>query len=630
VRGSIVVLSRAMPRNRQHVLLLALALATTGCRACKDDHPYVPYSIDEASTPSDTPLDASAAAQDPDAGSFHAREAVLAPKDAARWTIDGQDLVAPADHVFALGLSGDFDGDGAIDVAALVTPTSPDPDAGPHASELVLYRGTRGGPLAGPQTIASPPPFGFSATCVAKNRLAQVGRHTLLVETGATCSAPETASRAIAAIVIGTEAKTHFRATLVDPPDAPLLTLDVDAADRDGDGLDDVALRVTLEGGAPPFEPGPRVGVTVRWFDRSAGMSRDPDEPDASLRALASSAAMRAAKAKDAPAVPRFVEQVRALYRALCVEGGSPRVVDLLDAHALSCGASKGLEEAGLAEVRAYAVSGDAMRAIAALDRAQLPPATHTSTRTADAQGWVTQLAPVLAAPTVLRAAGAVPQIERGRAPAWGALAFESNGKLLVRTAAGVVRLDPVQGDEAGADYVGAWRAGVVSPDGAYRWIEAYDACDGVALHATFAPTANGDPRDVALPIAPPLGAKCTRGARGEPASITPIAWGTRGLEAIVAGEPILLSPDLVRATPSLAPLDQPTTLGAPRSPNGHVLVTPTSLGLLVHGARSRLFRAPELEGGYLDVRDCAVSDDAARVACVRGGRAFVGIWAPE
>jgi hypothetical protein len=58
--------------------------------------------------------------------------------------------------------------------------------------------------------------------------------------------------------------------------------------------------------------------------------------------------------------------------------------------------------------------------------------------------------------------------------------------------------------------------------------------------------------------------------------------------------------------------------------------VTPTSLGLLVHGARSRLFRAPELEGGYLDVRDCAVSDDAARVACVRGGRAFVGIWAPE
>jgi len=183
---------------------------------------------------------------------------------------------------------------------------------------------------------------------------------------------------------------------------------------------------------------------------------------------------------------------------------------------------------------------------------------------------------------------------------------------------------------------VTAWRAGVVSPDGAYRWIEAYDACDGVALHATFAPTANGDARDVALPIAPPLGAHCAHqagdhaGARGDPAQTFAVAWGTRGLEAIVAGEPILVSPDLVRATASQSSLDQPTTLGAPRSPNGRVLVTPTSMGLLVRGAHSRLFRARELEGGYLDVRDCTVSDDAARVACVRGGRAFVGIWLPE
>jgi hypothetical protein len=628
-----------MPSTRRVATLVALAVTTSGCKSCKDDHPYVPYSIDEGGVPSNAaPIDAAVA--DEDAGAFHAREAIAAPKGATRWPLDGFDLAAPADRVFTLGLTGDFDGDGVIDAAALVSPTSADPDAGPRAAELVLYRGVKGGLVAAGQTIASPPPLAFPATCTAKNRLAQTGKHTLLFETGASCpnDTQLTASRYVAAVVVGADAKTHFRATLLDPPNAPLLSLDVDGADRDGDGLDDVTLRVTIEGGSPPFEPGPRVSATVRWFDRSAGMSRDPGEPEASLRALASIAAVRAPKAKDAPSVPRFVEQVRALHRALCVEGGSPRVVDLLNAPALQCGgASKGLEEAGLAEVRAYAVSGDAQRAIAALDRAQLAPATHTASRTTDAQAWIAQLAPIVPTPSVLRATGAVPQIERGRGPSWGALAFEASGKLLVRTAAGVVRMDPAQGDEAAAEDVTTWRAGVVSPDGAYRWIEAYDACDGVALHATFAPTANGDARDVALPIAPPLGAHCTQAhdgsdhaARGDPAPTLAVAWGTRGLEAVVAGEPILVSPDLVRATPSQSSLDQPTTLGSPRSPNGRVLVTSTTMGLLVRGAHSRLFRARELEGGYLDVRDCTVSDDASRVACVRGGRAFVGIWAPE
>jgi hypothetical protein len=37
--------------------------------------------------------------------------------------------------------------------------------------------------------------------------------------------------------------------------------------------------------------------------------------------------------------------------------------------------------------------------------------------------------------------------------------------------------------------------------------------------------------------------------------------------------------------------------------------------------------RARELDGTYASQRDCTVSDDGARVACVRDGRAWVGIW---
>jgi hypothetical protein len=55
--------------------------------------------------------------------------------------------------------------------------------------------------------------------------------------------------------------------------------------------------------------------------------------------------------------------------------------------------------------------------------------------------------------------------------------------------------------------------------------------------------------------------------------------------------------------------------------------VVPTTLGILVAGSHTRLLRAKELDGAYGELYDCTVSDDGVRVACVRGGRAFVGIW---
>src|SRR6185312_6444271 len=193
--------------------------------------------------------------------------------------------------------------------------------------------------------------------------------------------------------------------------------------------------------------------------------------------------------------------------------------------------------------------------------------ATRTASRTTEAVGWIEKAAPVAAPVAPLRVVAAVPQIERGASPAWGALAFEPSGKLLVRTVAGVVRVDPATGEETATDDVKAWSGGVVAPDGAARWVDAYDPCDGRALIAAF--SAANETRDVALPIAPPL-AKCT-GARTSAAAI-PVAWGPRGLEAIVAGEPVAIAPDLSRALPSFVPTDAPFTLGAPRSPGGKAL----------------------------------------------------------
>jgi hypothetical protein len=606
--------------------LLALALAS--CRGCHDDHPYVPYTIGSGQPAADAPADAAAAAVAPaapvEAGAdrFAGEAAQVAPPGLARWTVDGMALAAPEGAVFALGAVRDFDGDGVDDAYAIVRPAD-----GNDPGRLVYYRGAAGGGPVALATFEPPPELARDPSCTPLDRLEVLGGRAALVELGSQCpmhpsSAPV---RWVAVVGGGAAPRVRLAATIADPAGAPALTIDADTSDRDGDGRDDVALRVTIEGGGAPLEPGPRVGVMLAWLDRPAGLSRDQGAIEASFASLASTAATHASRSRDAPTVPGYVSQMRALWRATCAEGGAPRVVGVAGAGAIGCGAGRALESAGLAVVRAYVTMGDALRALLALDRAERAPATRTPSRVTEAQGWVVPLAPARMA-RVVRAIAAVPVEPRGHEPAWGALAFEPAGPLLVRTAAGVVRVDADQGDESSAGGID-WKPGVTSPDGSERWIEAYDPCDGLPLRATFATGGGDDMRDLALPVAPPLAGRCA-GSRGAPARAIPIAWGPRGLEAIVEGEPVLIASDLASASPLAAFLDQPAERGSPRSPDGKSYVVPTSAGLLVRGAKgARLFRARELNDAYADQRGCVVSDDETHVACLRGDKAWVGAW---
>jgi hypothetical protein len=603
---------------------LAAPFALGGCsKGCKGDRPYVPYTIDEAGAVSPLAAEEDAgAAEDSGAFVFSAQVASPAPENTADWTLGPMRITAPEGKVFVLGLVADFDGDGAPDALTLVRR----PEV-LELGDLVFHRG-KGDGVEAPSVVASAPSTSTSdPTCQPTSRLVQIGPRSVFAELGLACAGPgaETASRWLGVVTLQGAPRLHASMTLADPRGAPPITVEADGSDFDRDGVDDVALRFTLQAGGPPFEPAPPVSAVLRFFDRSAGMSRDPLEPEASLRTLASQAAARAARAKDAAQVPQLVAQMRRLYGALCAEGGAKRLRRVLGTGALACGASRALEDANLAEVRAFAMTGDVLRAAAALEGAQRAPATHTASKRSDAEGWITNAAPVAIA-TEMRAVAAVPQIHRGTSPGWGALAFEPSGKLLVRTAAGIVRVDPELGDEAAADDVPVWKANVVAPDGKFRWIEAYYPCTGFAVEATFAPTGDDDPRQVPLPLDPPLAASCTS-AKGNPVAAVPVAWGARGLEMVVSGVPVLLGSDYSRATLVASFSEQPFVHGAPRSPNGRVFVYPTSIGLVVRDGKTRLYRAKELDGGYAELRDCAVSDDAKRVACVRSGRVYIGTW---
>jgi len=596
--------------------LLLASIAMAGCKGCRNDHPYVPYAINDDGGDAETALagDAGEEAGEP----VHEISATQAPPATSRWTTGGMTLAAPTGQVFELAVVRDFDGDGKPDAAALVRRADQDSDLG---TLLYFHAGD-----ATPVTVSPSPTFVTNGACTPKRTMSGIGRHSVWLELAMQCATPSLRepTRQIGIWTLRTTPpRTHLLAQVIDPPGAPKLAFTADGADADNDGLDDVLLKVSVSGGDAPFEPLPRAEASLRWFDRPAGMSRDPDGPDGSLRTFAAGLAVRAAKAKDAPNVLAQARAVRVLWSAICGDSRASRIVKVFGGAPISCGSSRALEEAGLAEARAHAMLGDPLGAITALERAQIAPATKTAPRTKDAEGWITQVAPIAQA-TQVRVIAAVPQSSRGTAPAWGALAFEVSGKLLVRTAAGVVRVDPQSGDEADADGIAAWPSNVTSPDGSQRFLEAYDACDGVSLHATFMTVDGGDLADVSLPIPPRIGARCST-AKGMPAPVVPLAWGPGGLETLVSGEPVLVVTASKTASMLRAPLGQITPKGSARSPDGKTLAHSSALGVLVTSAqKSRLVRSTDLDGTYAEQRDCTASDDGSRVACVRAGKAWV------
>ena len=449
-----------------------------------------------------------------------AEPALVAPAGATKWKVDGLELVAPPERELLYAIVRDFDGDGKKDALALVRP--PAPPGKPNevgAAQIVYYAGASS-PARASEIAVAPDPR-IEPVCTPIARLERIGPRSALVEVGTSCTRGPS-SRALFVVRLVKDPTVAFGISVLDPPGAPKLAIDVDGEDRDHDGIDDVTLHVTIEGGAPPFEPGPKLSAKVAFLDCSAGPSRDPDEPEASMKAIAAQVTARAGKPREAATVPVLVQQMRMLYRAMCIEGGAPRLVKLRatssdpSAGAVACGASKPLEDAGVAEVRAFVTQGDALRALASASAAQLAPATKTAARTTEIGKLLGEVAPFVQARST-RLIGITLPTSRAAHPEWGSLAFEPSGKLLVRGPSAVSRVDPDTGESADAE-LPAWPTQVLSPDGKSRWLEAYSACEGVGLRATFAPTdGESEMRDVLLPVAPPLGSRCA-GGRGEAA----------------------------------------------------------------------------------------------------------------
>ncbi len=608
----------------------ALGLLSGCSGSCRKSTPYVPFLEDAAPT---TVGDGEVAAQDaaPETGAklaFVPQRASIAPPGSTKLALEGLDFEAPPGAVIVAALVWDLDGDGQRDVAAYVQPP------GGGGGELRFHRGDGKGGLLPGRAVTGPTSSSdltLPAPCLAKptpSLLSLVGPHTVALDVRPTCGEAAPASRRFVVAAFAPTPSIRWSARISEPPAGFSFVVEVEATDRDGDGVDDPSFTLALEGGGPPFDPGDPIRVKLPYWDRAAGVARDRAQPESSLQALAQGAHPRAAKKGSEKLVGPLVRRLRLLHAAICAEAGAPWL-EIGGERGVACGASKALEEAGHAEVRAALALGDALSAIASRERLAASSVARTGKTRSEIDKAIEAAFPMPWGAS--KDAKVVASTPSKGAPAWGALAFEKSGTLLVRTATGVVRIDPATLEDSEATDVTSWPWEVTLPGIDARLAAVVDACDAPYLGARISghdvPTGSVL---LPLPIIPPLSPnRCGAGASF---GAVPVAWSDAGLYTLVAREPVFVPSSITSASGARATGTYPASAsrvpgawvpGSPRSPNGGFLVVPTRFGLVRRdesAGTTTILRTKELEGLYATLRDCAIADSGQKLACVRDG----------
>lgn len=615
-------------------LLALIPAVLAGCTGtCRKTTPYVPF-LEDAGTVAARDGDVAAADATLDGGSkssFQKVHAALAPAGATKWSLDGLPFDAPPGSAIVAAIARDVDGDGQQDVVVYTQPP------GGGGGELRFHRGDgKGSLLAGRSVTASiaGAEIAMPAPCLARpaaTMLSLVGPHSVALDLRPTCGEAAPAQRRFAFAAFAPTPSIRWSARVAEPPQGWQLGIDVEAIDQDGDGVDDPTFVISLEGGGPPYEPGDRLQAKLPYWDRPAGLSRSRSFPETSFQLVAQRAAAQAAKKGSAALALPIVRRLRVLHGAICAEGGAPWL-EIGSERGVACGPSKALEDAGVAELRASLASNDAIVAIATRERLSSPAVARTNKTRSEIDRLIEATVPAVWGSA--KELKVLPHTTAKGAPAWGALAFEASGKLLVRTATGVVRVDTTTYDEKEADDVASWPWEVALPGKDARISAVVDPCDAPNLAARVAghdvPTGA---TLLPLPMLPTMSpGRCGGGSTSF--SAVPVAWGPSGLYTLVAHEPVLIpatvtSPTGSRATGTLPPpgarVEGAFVLGAPRSPNGAWLVVPTRFGVLRREEGiGTLVRVKELEGLYAALKECAIADAGAKLACIRDTKVVI------
>lgn len=578
-----------------------LSLSGVGCKGCDRDRPYVPITLGASSgttttTPSSLPAPVGSLAVD--GGTFARVISTRPPPGATSWTLDGVALVAPPGRVFLAGLTFAIEG-GQRGAAAIVG------DGGSMAGEVVVFRPDPAGRLA-PVTLAPFPawlPVGQG--CTHNASLAQVGVNTLWVDVASTCERPDASKpgRWLASVSMSASPAVRTDLRVLPPAPGELLRADADAADRDGDGQDDLVLQLTLELSTPPTPGAPsisgaesRASVSLKYIDRASGLARESDDPAPSLKSQAMWFGAQAAKAATAANAARSALTFRKLFRAVCSEGGAPSVF-AGDGSPISCHDTSSLEDARYAEARAALSLNEIAKSISIAARFG---EGGTSRRGADFEKALTTNGKVVKAKAVPLKAQPV---------AWSValpMAFQADGSLIVRTAEGAVRVDPTSAAESPAPSPASWSASAELA-GDLKVVGAHDPCTSAPIDLLVA--AGSAKQSRATNIAGGSAPRCT--ATGP--QLLLLDRNGDGLVAMVQGEAIAVSSDGEK----IGPVAFPTGAAAPgsiRSPDGaSTALTQADRVIVASGGKYEIWKPSP----HFTLTGCTVANGSRAVACV-------------
>lgn len=577
-------------------LLLAVVATLPACDGCHEGKPYTPYTL------TDPPGSASAGAQaavhedagSSDAGAAPAFAVVAAstpPGDGARWPLEAGAAAPPAGHTFAQGLILDVDGDGKRDLLAWAR--------APDGLRGELWFASGKSPADG-RLVAALPDGLASPGCNPSATLSQISATTAVLDFEPRCSGRlrERSARWIAVVRPAPVPEISLELRVGAPFDGESLQVSLDGRDRDDDGRGDLAATITLTGAPRPLPRGGTASATLAFFDRPAGLSRDPTEPEASFKVIAHGLVLDGRKKTTAPRIPASSRSARRLHALLCDDG---KAVITTSAGPVRCGDVHLEEDATMAEIEAALNLGDPLAAFAALARLDAM-GSHRK----DVDKLVAKHLPSVAG-RLARTTAAEPDIEPP--PARSPVAFTPEGDILVRERARVVRVDQSSFEETPLD-APRWPVRLGWPAGdAPSWTltAVEESCDAPTLIAQLG--GGGVP----LPIATP-----TRCAAGAPLPIDLLGGGLIAVRGEVLSLPLQSAPrPTIAESLAAAP---PVELGAARSPDGHTIAVTTSRGpLVVHlkgagrGGSARLWTMPAVD----NATSCVPNNGGERIACV-------------
>lgn len=597
------------------VATVGVGLVAVGCKACDKDQPYVPYTVDPNAA-----LGTGTVAPPPSADAKQPEEpANFAPVLARRVnaasvnTLAGP-ITAPAGGNIEWLLEGDVTGDDKPDAIAWVR------TADASTGQLVHFsRAYDNAPLKPRTLVGLPSDMALSGTCKAAVDLKQVGRKTVFVSVMRICSKDEstTVNQWFAAVSPTRDPVVRMAFFVDQPSEDNALEFTFDASDRDGDSLDD--LLVTVQMSAPPAwfdERGAEnPAVVLRYFDRPAGLSRDPQEPSRSFAAIVQRL-KRLAKGKQRELVAPEARSARLLYQLLCAESSRAKV--RTDVATVSCGVKDMLGSISLAEIDASIGANNtlsAVSAVGAFERMRLNKASEKDLQQAKktlegafpARNMDSYYLPF--GPTVVPSG-----------VTWGPLAFHTDGALLIRTDTSVLRFDP-KGRVALADPesgpITPWDLRVVAPDGVVAFAGVEDRCrGGLAVGKLLR---GRQLSHVLLPM-DPLDSGACAGDTPRFVDTSPLVFFAGGLSLIAGDSALYIATDASKAVRQ-APMPAPAPYGSSRSPDGKWFAKASSLGVLVVGdnGAGQLVRSATMQNGYEKLKACTVANGATAVACCDG-----------